>query len=70
MNNSEVWGRYGEVLTLPEVADLFHVHPNTVRYWLKMGKMQGFKLGGHWRFWKYVLKGQLDQKGEGDVSRT
>ncbi len=40
-----------KVLTLDEVAEILKVHPETVRDWLRSGKIQGFKPGGgkEWR---------------------
>jgi excisionase family DNA binding protein len=37
------------VLTPEYVADLFQVSVHTVKYWLRSGKLEGFKVGGCWR---------------------
>jgi excisionase family DNA binding protein len=34
------------VYTVPEVAELLHVGPETIRRWLRRGELQGFMLGG------------------------
>lgn len=37
-------------LTVSEVAPLLRVKENTVREWLKAGRLRGFKtITGHWR---------------------
>ena len=36
-------------LTVTEVAELLKVHPETVRNYLKKGKIQGIKLDREWR---------------------
>lgn len=32
-------------LTVPEVADVLRVHPETVREWLRAGRMRGVRIG-------------------------
>jgi excisionase family DNA binding protein len=34
------------VYTVPEVAEVLQVGPETVRRWLRRGELQGFMLGG------------------------
>ena len=34
------------VLTVPEVADRLRINEETVRRWLRTGKIQGVRLGG------------------------
>jgi excisionase family DNA binding protein len=40
-----------DILTPSQVAELFAVHPTTVKIWADKGLLVGFKTpGGHWRF--------------------
>jgi len=53
----EVKGKNSRMLTTTEVADLLHVHPNTVRRWANEGLLPVYRLGtrGDRRFkWKEV----------------
>lgn len=34
------------MLTVPEVVELLRVHPQTIREWLRVGKIKGVRLGG------------------------
>ncbi|WP_164975643.1 helix-turn-helix domain-containing protein [Sphingobium fluviale] len=38
------------MLTLKDAADLLCVHPNTLRRWIKIGRVPAVRLGRHWRF--------------------
>jgi excisionase family DNA binding protein len=40
------------MLTVTEVANLLHVHPNTIRLWTKIGIMKSYRIGkrGDYRF--------------------
>lgn len=38
-----------EYLTIPEVAGLLKVHPETVRVWLRNGVLRGVQLPNGWR---------------------
>lgn len=42
-------------LTVVEVADLLRVHPETVRVYLKKGKIKGLKLDREWRISENAL---------------
>jgi excisionase family DNA binding protein len=33
------------MLTVIEVADLLHVHPNTIRLWSKIGTLKAYRIG-------------------------
>lgn len=45
-------------LTVPEVADVLRVHPETVREWLRSGRLEGVRIGRRsgWR----ISEAQLD----------
>ena len=45
-------------LTVPEVADVLRVHPETVREWLRSGRLDGVRIGRRsgWR----ISESQLD----------
>jgi len=34
------------MLTVPEVVERLRVHPQTIREWLRAGKIKGVRLGG------------------------
>lgn len=36
-------------MSVPKVAALFDVKPETVRDWLTSGKMEGIKINGYWK---------------------
>jgi excisionase family DNA binding protein len=40
------------LLTTREVADIFNVHPSTIRRWCSQGKIKSFRTGtgGKWQF--------------------
>ena len=38
--------------TVPEVAERLRLHPQTVREWLRIGKIQGVRLGGTKAGWR------------------
>lgn len=42
-------------LTVDETAAIFGVHPETVRVWLREGRIPGRKLGKSW----YILKSDV-----------
>lgn len=42
-------GPAGHVLTIGELADIVHVHPNTVRTWIDTKQLPAFKTGTQWR---------------------
>jgi len=50
-------------LTVAEVADLLRVHPETIRTYLKSGKIKGLKLEREWRISDSALSTFL-KKGE------
>jgi excisionase family DNA binding protein len=33
------------MLTVSEVANLLHVHPNTIRLWSKLGVLKSYRIG-------------------------
>jgi excisionase family DNA binding protein len=57
--------------TVQQIADLLQVHPETVREWLRDGRLQGRKLGnrGGWRVRESVLNAFLTEDDEGKAAR-
>jgi excisionase family DNA binding protein len=52
-----------------EVAELFRVHPKTVRRWARDGKLQSIvTVGGHRRFFRDEVEAML--RREVDVNRS
>lgn len=47
-----------ELLTLPEIAQMLHVNPSTVRLWVNEGRLPAHKAGG--RKW-LVRRGDLER---------
>ncbi len=39
--------RLNKMLTVDEIADIFKVHPCTVRRWEKQGRLKAYRLGDH-----------------------
>ena len=39
-----------DILTAQEIAAYLRIHPYTVKRLAREGKLQGFKVGGQWRF--------------------
>lgn len=59
-----------ELLTLEEVAEQLKVSPNTVRDWLRTGKIAGIKMGRLWRIKQsaiddFLRKSEQDQRDGG-----
>ena len=54
-----------EVLTVKQAADQLQVTQETIREWLKSGRLKGVKLGHIWR----IDKAALDRLLEGDEDR-
>ena len=57
-----------DYLTVSEVASMCRVHPETVRVWLRGGRLAGVHLGGHWRVLRenvlQLLRGGDDLGGQ------
>lgn len=55
-------------LTPGEISNFTRFRPNTVRRWLRLGKLRGFKVQGEWRvlredfvvFWEMFLRQLLE----------
>ncbi|MDY2647402.1 MULTISPECIES: helix-turn-helix domain-containing protein [Pyramidobacter] len=45
-----------KLLTVKEVAEIIGVHIDTVRIWLRTGRMKGVKFGKAWRIPESELK--------------
>jgi excisionase family DNA binding protein len=48
------------LLTVPEVADRLRLKPETVRRWLRSGKMKGIALGSDHAGWR-VRESEVDR---------
>jgi excisionase family DNA binding protein len=44
----ELFGRYPEHLSVPQLADVLGVRPSTAYKWLQTGIVPGYKVGGAW----------------------
>ena len=53
-----------ELLTVQQVADYLQIHPETVRKWLREGRLIGINLGGiaGWRVHRDDLKRFVDAR--------
>lgn len=47
-----------------QIAEMFELHPKTVRRYIKEGKLQARKVGGEWRVTEAELKALLDGDAE------
>lgn len=57
-----------ELLTVDEIAERLKVHPETVRGWLRSGRLRGVRLGGTklgWRVAESELRRFLAVAGDG-----
>ena len=54
------------MLTVREVANLLHIHPNTVRLWSKIGVLKAYRIGkrGDYRFSISDLETFLGKSGK------
>ncbi|MDW7729699.1 MAG: helix-turn-helix domain-containing protein [Bacillota bacterium] len=59
-----------EYLTVEEAAAILKVRENTVRDWLKSGKLKGFKVGRVWRLTEEAIAEFVESEGgkDGPVS--
>lgn len=54
-----------QLLTVEEIAERLRVHSETVRQWLRDGRLKGFRPGGKragWRVTEADLEGFLDER--------
>ncbi|NOQ47614.1 MAG: helix-turn-helix domain-containing protein [Methanococcoides sp.] len=42
-----------KLYTISEVANIFNVHPATIRCWVSEGKIKAVRVGQGWRRFKY-----------------
>jgi excisionase family DNA binding protein len=58
-----------ELLTVEQVANYLQVHPETVRKWLRDGRLAGINLGrrGGWRVHRDDLVRFIDSLRQGDA---
>jgi len=59
----------GDLLTVPEAADLLHVKPSTIRAWLTQSKLPRIKLGRLTRILRQdcealVRAGRIERNGQ------
>lgn len=52
------------LLTVTEVAEHLRVHPETVRIWLRGGRLKGFRPGGKKTGWR-VRESELERFADG-----
>jgi excisionase family DNA binding protein len=57
----------GGYLTVEEAAELIRVHPETVRRWLKAGRLKGSKFGTAWRTTREWIEEFGQASGEPEV---
>ncbi|MBI4100217.1 helix-turn-helix domain-containing protein [Candidatus Microgenomates bacterium] len=50
-----------ELLTVGDVAGIFHVGPRTVWRWCRSGKLPAFRLGHEWRVSKDALNAMIEK---------
>jgi excisionase family DNA binding protein len=50
----------GRLLTVAEVAERLRTHPETVRRWMREGKLRGVRLGGPKLGWR-VAEAELER---------
>lgn len=55
-----------EYLTIKDVAELFNVHTNTVRRWLRRGQLPGRQIGRSWRVSKAAIDAYLAENPKSD----
>lgn len=53
-----------DILTVKEVAELFGVHPETVRNWLRSGRLEGRRVGWKW----FIVREDVDRLLKGGDS--
>ena len=61
-----------ELLTVAQVADRLHAHPETIRQWLKAGRLRGILPGGKrlgWRIRESDLEQFFVERGQGRGAR-
>ena len=58
-------------MTVDEIADALKVHVNTVRRWLREGKLTGHNFGGKtgYRIRERDLQQFIDERFEGDAKK-
>ena len=50
-----------ESMTLDEVAQFLKIHKNTLRRWIREGRIQGHKIGRKWTFLKSEIIGLIKE---------
>jgi excisionase family DNA binding protein len=54
------------IFTVDDVAEKTHVKPETVREWLRNGKLKGIKIGKAWLIQESNLKKAVNGEGESE----
>ena len=53
-----------EYLTVEEAAAILKVRQNTVRDWLKTGKLKGYKVGRVWRLTEEAISNFVERESD------
>jgi excisionase family DNA binding protein len=52
-----------DILTVDQVARILHLHPKTIRGFIREGKLKAKKLGKGWRIYKSDIESFIDDEG-------
>lgn len=53
-------------MTVHEVASLFRMHPETIRDWVRRGKLRGTFMGKKWLFERAYIRRELAKRTRDD----
>jgi len=58
----------GDILTIPELAELLRVAEKTVYTLAQRGEIPAFKVGGQWRFSRSAIQSWIENSSRGGKS--